>query len=102
LNIKQTITSLPQFIEHKTNNHLSPQFIKHKTNNHLSSQFIEHKRTTTTYDVGNPGPGHHFLYVLVVCIKLFVQSFTSLNQLIHLKASLAGLFLYEIFGPPGI
>ena len=29
----------------KTNNHLSPLIIKHK------------KKKTTTYDVGNPGPG---------------------------------------------
>ena len=28
-----------------------------KTNNHLSTQIIEHKKNTTTYDIGNLGPG---------------------------------------------
>jgi hypothetical protein len=27
------------------------------TNNHLSPELSEHKKNTTTYEVGNPGPG---------------------------------------------
>ena len=28
-----------------------------QTHKHLTSKLTEHKHTTTTYDVGNPGPG---------------------------------------------
>ena len=30
---------------------------KTNINNHLLHQIIEHQKKTTTYDVGNPGPG---------------------------------------------
>ena len=29
----------------------------YKRNNHLLTELAEQKKTTTTYDVGNPGPG---------------------------------------------
>ena len=39
-------------------NHLPPSITKHTQKNHLPPSLTKHtQKKTTTYDVGNPGPG---------------------------------------------